>query len=174
MTAWNAEDWTPAQRVVTILAYEINDGPASELFGEAADDVRREWAANIRALGTARGWSTWAADYMHPDVAFVDTGNPTSRVPAPSAVELLPHASMFEIPRSGDRLALLLKRSYGHSDRWAILDRRGNCWDRAVPGWVPCTGTLEEDKRSDSARFTLVEAWPLAVTLAADSGGEQP
>ncbi|MGW3197152.1 hypothetical protein ACWDBD_21685 [Streptomyces sp. NPDC001118] len=28
----------------------------------------------IREVGTAKGWSVWAAAYLDPDVEFVDTG----------------------------------------------------------------------------------------------------
>jgi hypothetical protein len=38
--------------------------------------TRREEADRITALGKARGWSTWAADYIHPDREFVDPGAP--------------------------------------------------------------------------------------------------
>ncbi|MFE6829223.1 hypothetical protein ACFVFJ_44690 [Streptomyces sp. NPDC057717] len=38
------------------------------------DDVLRDMAAEIKTLGDERGWSIWAAHYMHPDVEFVDTG----------------------------------------------------------------------------------------------------
>ncbi|MGA5084072.1 hypothetical protein [Streptomyces pseudogriseolus] len=34
----------------------------------------RRLAEQITALGKARGWSTWAADYIHPEREFVDTG----------------------------------------------------------------------------------------------------
>ncbi|MFJ2017226.1 hypothetical protein [Streptomyces nodosus] len=39
-------------------------------------DLDRERAEQVEALGKARGWSTWAADYIHPDREFVDTGAP--------------------------------------------------------------------------------------------------
>jgi hypothetical protein len=39
-------------------------------------DVLREAADRILALGIARGWSIWAADLIHPDRKFVDTGAP--------------------------------------------------------------------------------------------------
>jgi predicted nuclease with RNAse H fold len=38
--------------------------------------TRREDADRITALGKARGWSTWAADFIHPDREFVDPGTP--------------------------------------------------------------------------------------------------
>lgn len=36
----------------------------------------RTAADRITALGKARGWSIWAADFVHPDREFVDTGGP--------------------------------------------------------------------------------------------------
>src|SRR3546814_7796513 len=42
------------------------------------DDVLRGWAAKIREVGTAKGWSTWAAAYLDPDIEFVDTGMPST------------------------------------------------------------------------------------------------
>ncbi|MBL1115366.1 hypothetical protein JK364_23635 [Streptomyces sp. 110] len=46
----------------------------------AASDAEllREWSVKIREVGTAKGWSVWAAAYMHPDVEFVDTGMPST------------------------------------------------------------------------------------------------
>ncbi|MGW1783886.1 hypothetical protein ACWCQQ_32940 [Streptomyces sp. NPDC002143] len=32
----------------------------------------------IREVGTAKGWSVWAAACMDPDVEFVDTGMPST------------------------------------------------------------------------------------------------
>lgn len=43
---------------------------------EAARELARALARRITELGKARGWSTWAADYIHPDREFVDTGAP--------------------------------------------------------------------------------------------------
>ncbi|MFB7029644.1 MULTISPECIES: hypothetical protein [unclassified Streptomyces] len=42
---------------------------------QLAEQARR-LAEQITALGKARGWSTWAADFIHPDREFVDTGEP--------------------------------------------------------------------------------------------------
>ncbi|MFF9262018.1 MULTISPECIES: hypothetical protein [Streptomyces] len=53
------------------------DEPISYPAGEqAAREVARDLAEQVEALGKARGWSTWAADYLHPDREFVDTGAP--------------------------------------------------------------------------------------------------
>ncbi|MEU8950918.1 hypothetical protein [Streptomyces sp. NPDC048489] len=40
------------------------------------DEQARQLAAAITELGKARGWSVWAADYIHPDREFVDPGAP--------------------------------------------------------------------------------------------------
>lgn len=47
---------------------------ARELLAEA----QREWSAKIREVGTAKGWSVWAAAFMDPGVEFVDTGMPST------------------------------------------------------------------------------------------------
>ncbi|MFF8914204.1 hypothetical protein ACF08M_12970 [Streptomyces sp. NPDC015032] len=46
----------------------------------AASDAEllREWSVKIREVGTAKGWSVWAAAYMDPDVEFVDTCMPST------------------------------------------------------------------------------------------------
>ncbi|WP_103544023.1 hypothetical protein [Streptomyces sp. SM1] len=51
----------------------------SEALVAASDaELLREWSVKIREVGTARGWSVWAAAYMDPDVEFVDTGMPST------------------------------------------------------------------------------------------------
>ncbi|MDW6057995.1 hypothetical protein SAZ11_07825 [Streptomyces sp. FXJ1.4098] len=240
-------------------------------------ELLREWSVKIREVGTAKGWSVWAAAYMNPDVEFVDTGMPSTesvvaelrrldrvsvlrevdeqfaamKLPdelkgtlnagsyadawrrcraivqamakekgsrpepeplvvsrydvamepaseeepvftvgavaedgrpvalcfapetrrkvaawlAPTAAERLAHASAFEVPRPG-RLPLLVQRSYGHADRWVILDHDGHCWDRDGY-WVAHFGGIAGDAKRDSARFTLAEVWPLVHQIAA-------
>ncbi|MFJ8153927.1 hypothetical protein [Streptomyces sp. NPDC094468] len=50
-----------------------------ELMVAASDaELRREWAAKIRKAGTAKGWSTWAAAFLDPDIEFVDTDMPST------------------------------------------------------------------------------------------------
>ncbi|WP_326797467.1 hypothetical protein OG946_20270 [Streptomyces sp. NBC_01808] len=45
----------------------------------------RAAAERITALGKARGWSTWAADFIHPEREFVDAGAPAAvEEPAPA------------------------------------------------------------------------------------------
>ncbi|GHB82416.1 hypothetical protein GCM10010306_091260 [Streptomyces umbrinus] len=46
----------------------------------AASDAEllREWSAEIGEVGTAKGWSVWAAACMGLDVEFVDTGMPST------------------------------------------------------------------------------------------------
>lgn len=48
------------------------------VLGEAQSADRRALAARIRQVGTAKGWSTWAAAYIDPDVEFVDTAMPST------------------------------------------------------------------------------------------------
>lgn len=183
---WNPDRWTSRERLAVIVAQEINDAPAEELIKAATDDELRAWAAKIRAVGQAKGWSTWAADYMDPDAEFVDVGvppldeinkaegvekdtsgdrQPTAGESTPATAELLAHATAFEVPRPGNRLPLLLQRSYAGGDRWAICDREGRRWDRDH-GWMYEGQHLDERTRSDT-RFPLAEAWKLAHRIAA-------
>ncbi|HET6636816.1 MAG TPA: hypothetical protein VFH77_17505 [Streptomyces sp.] len=48
----------------------------ARVVAEARTDEARRWAAKIREVGTAKGWSVWAAAYIDPDTAFTDTGMP--------------------------------------------------------------------------------------------------
>lgn len=79
--------------------------------------------------------------------------------------ELEAAATVLEVPRAGSSLPLQLRRSYGHTDRWAICDREGRRWTRGV-GWCPEPGGIADDRLRDEARFTLAEALPLARQLA--------
>lgn len=74
----SADEWTPGERLAAIVAQEINDAPAAELIKAATDDVLRGWAAKIREVGAAKGWSVWAAAFLDPDSDFVDTGMPST------------------------------------------------------------------------------------------------
>lgn len=64
----------------------VNGGYAQQIAREilaavVAEDraeSQRRWAAKILEVGTAKGWSTWAAAFMDPDIEFVDTGMPST------------------------------------------------------------------------------------------------
>lgn len=58
------------------------------------DQVLRDMARQVRAISKVKGWSLWAADYMDPDVEFLDTGMP-------------PTADIIAELRSLDRAAVL-------------------------------------------------------------------
>jgi hypothetical protein len=55
-----------------------SDGEAESLLARNDADVLRTWAAKIREVGIAKGWSVWASAYMDPDVPFTDTGMPST------------------------------------------------------------------------------------------------
>ncbi|MFZ3556431.1 MULTISPECIES: hypothetical protein [unclassified Streptomyces] len=57
-----------------IAAHFTSDTLVDQLLDAYRAEVLRDMAAEVKALGDARGWSIWAAQYMHPDVEFVDTG----------------------------------------------------------------------------------------------------
>ncbi|MCQ9178553.1 hypothetical protein KMT30_05815, partial [Streptomyces sp. IBSBF 2953] len=82
---------------------------------------------------------------------------------------LLAHVSSFEIPRPG-RLPLLVQRGIAGGDRWMIGDREGRCWHRKL-GFVCESQNLPEPERMDT-RFPLVEAWPLALRIAAGEAAD--
>lgn len=191
MTAdrWNPDEWTARERLHTIAAQEINDGPAEELIKAVTDDALRAWATRIRTVGRAKGWSVWSADYMDPEVEFLDLGLPpleeidlgegdekdTSgdrQSPAgestPDFAELLRHASSFEIPRPENKMPLVVQRIYGHDDAWVILNRVGHCWTRTTGGqWTAFHGGLGWLEGRPSVQFPLAEAWTLARRIAA-------
>lgn len=48
------------------------------LVAAADDELLRHHAEKIGEIGTAKGWSTWAAAYLHPDVEFVDADMPST------------------------------------------------------------------------------------------------
>jgi len=74
----SADKWTPGEQLHAILAQDLNDGPATDLINAATNDVLRGWAARIREVGAAKGWSTWAAEFIDPASDFVDTGLPST------------------------------------------------------------------------------------------------
>jgi len=50
-----------------------------EAVVEASEaELLRAWAAKVRQVGGAKGWSVWAAAFMDPDVPFVDTDMPST------------------------------------------------------------------------------------------------
>ncbi|MFB7596915.1 hypothetical protein [Streptomyces sp. NPDC056160] len=57
---------------------ETTDNRVEWLYGLVNAETRRECAAKIREVGTAKGWSTWAAAFIDPDTEFVDTGMPAT------------------------------------------------------------------------------------------------
>lgn len=87
---------------------------------------------------------------------------------APEAAqdELLALATVLEIPRTGPGIPLQLRRSYGHTDRWAICDREGRRWHRAH-GWVCEPDGIRDEALRDDTQYALAEAVPLARRVAA-------
>jgi hypothetical protein len=87
--------------------------------------------------------------------------------------ELEATVTALEVPRPGNAFPLVLQRSYGHADRWAICDRQGRRWTRGA-GWCPESGGIADDRLRNAARFTLAEALPLARRLAAEDPHDSP
>lgn len=62
------------------LTEEKDTPPGGAEFtpGVDRDQVLRGMARQVRAIGKVKGWSVWAADYMDPDVEFIDTSMPST------------------------------------------------------------------------------------------------
>jgi hypothetical protein len=82
------------------------------------------------------------------------------------ADHLLTYATVLEIPCTGTAAPLMLRLSYGHTDRWAVCDYLGRRFTRGA-GWCFEDGGIGDDQQRDTARFTLAEAVGVARTLAA-------
>ncbi|WP_426568122.1 hypothetical protein [Streptomyces canus] len=148
---------------VPVSRYDVAIAPAPEeepvlTVGAIAEDGRP--VALLFDPEARRKVAAWLAP-----TEVGEKSSPHGADATPDPAELLAYASAFEVPRPG-RLPLLVQRSYGHADRWAILDRDGHCWHRDGY-WVVHFGGIADDRRRDSARFPLAEAWPLAHRIAA-------
>ncbi|WP_424862123.1 zinc finger domain-containing protein [Streptomyces sp. MMS24-I29] len=64
----------------------------------AARVLLAETADQITALGGARGWSTWAADYIHPDRTFVDPGADDDQAEEQPAAPAAEEQPAFHLP----------------------------------------------------------------------------
>ncbi|MGC0427635.1 hypothetical protein RKD32_003990 [Streptomyces sp. SAI-195] len=78
-TAWYATETHDAERAALIAQRD-------RIANDTAQALARHLAEQITTLGKARGWSIWAADYIHPDREFVDTGEDTPAAPRTPAV----------------------------------------------------------------------------------------
>jgi hypothetical protein len=104
----------------------------------------------------------YRAVYTSPDGAAVEA---VLAEVEPELAALRAHlalATVLEIPRPIG-FPLQLRRSYGHTDRWAICDRTGRRWARDGGWWYDPA----HEENCDRTRFTLAEALPLAHALAA-------
>lgn len=50
----------------------------ASVVAEARAESEHRWAARIRELGVAKGWSVWAADFMDPSVDFDGAAMPST------------------------------------------------------------------------------------------------
>ncbi|MFI8200056.1 hypothetical protein ACIF6K_26630 [Streptomyces sp. NPDC085942] len=60
--------------LVNEIADDIPHRRASQIAAAYLNRHTRLLAEQITTLGQARGWSTWAAEYIHPDREFIDPG----------------------------------------------------------------------------------------------------
>jgi len=99
----------------------ISAEDADGLLDEHDAAVLREWAAKIRQVGTAKGWSVWASAYMDPDVPFTDTGMPSTETIVAELRRLDRVAILREaadaIEREQAREEAAERGRFGHLDR---------------------------------------------------------
>ncbi|MFC8676717.1 hypothetical protein ACFUEN_29030 [Streptomyces griseorubiginosus] len=162
--AWNPDGWTSRERLTAIVAQEINDAPAEELIKATVDDALREWAAKIRKVGGAKGWSTWAAEYMDPDAEFVDVGTPPIEeieaaateyrlTPAPPAYTPLivrrdpayDGTSWAVLHDPGDRSVRRAWTATGWEMAWSLSHIETYCWADAASALAQARRALAED-----------------------------
>ncbi|MFF8406937.1 hypothetical protein ACF06P_35580 [Streptomyces sp. NPDC015684] len=62
----------------TLLAFGVAEADADALISEHDTAALREHAEKVHEVGTAKGWSVWAAAYLHPDTEFVDAAMPST------------------------------------------------------------------------------------------------
>ncbi|WP_432169086.1 hypothetical protein [Streptomyces sp. 1222.5] len=62
----------------SLLAFGVSEADADALISEHDTAALREHAEKVHEVGTAKGWSVWAAAYLHPEVEFVDTALPAT------------------------------------------------------------------------------------------------
>lgn len=108
------------------------------------DEQARQLADAITELGTARGWSVWAADYIHPDRAFVDPG-------APEADE---HQAAEEQQAAGRFTRLAEEFAAGQARCDAVADQ----YATTPPDWV-------DEVREALAFNARATAHPAVITL---------
>ncbi|MFI0236378.1 hypothetical protein [Streptomyces sp. NPDC016845] len=100
-----------------IAAHFTSDTLVDQLLDAYRDEMLRSMAVEIKALGDERGWSIWAAHYMHPDVEFVDTGGLDSatllrRLKREHRVEVLLEGAV-ELERIADETESRVAEHYG-------------------------------------------------------------
>ncbi|WP_155054564.1 zinc finger Ran-binding domain-containing protein [Streptomyces blattellae] len=134
---------------LTEVLGESGCGDNSERYArELLAEERREWSAKIREVGTAKGWSTWAAAFLDPDLEFVDTGMPST-------------ATIVAELRRLDRLAVLREVD----ERLAAME---------LPEYLK--GTLNAGSYADAWRRcrAVVQALIEACGEKGTSGGHEP
>ncbi|GGW68117.1 hypothetical protein [Streptomyces griseoloalbus] len=123
----------PALALLTEIYEELgHDHRSMPLAAALLDQYARELAEQVTALGKARGWSTWAADYIHPDREFVDTGEDVEEE-QPTAVEepRTPHVGDRYVSRTDAARTVTVNRVWtaddGHTGVAFEWGYRGEC-----------------------------------------------
>jgi hypothetical protein len=128
------------------------------VIAETRADDQRRWAARIREVGSAKGWSTWAAAYMDPDVEFVDTAMPSTETIV-AELRRLDRAAGFR--EAAERL---LAERRQHATRAVFCDGITYCADQLAQ-WAD---SLERQKDTSSgiqpAEGESTPAEPLIVS----------
>ncbi|MEV4033424.1 hypothetical protein [Streptomyces umbrinus] len=153
-----AEFIAAARAAIPELLAEV-DRLRDKLIKAATDDVLRAWSAKIREVGTAKGWSVWAAAFLDPDVEFIDTDMPSTET---IVAEL----------RRLDRVAVLREAA---DMVHAMADPRchcGGCDSCAARGYADqlrriADGEVQEKSTRDGSQPTVGIATPAPAALLA-------
>lgn len=117
-----------------------------EALVDASDaELLREWAAKIREVGTAKGWSTWASAYMDPDTEFVGEDMPSTET---MVAELRRLDRIATLRDAESAIAAAVKRNLAeHPDEQAMSARRLGlrAAERIVRGLREDTEAREKD-----------------------------
>ncbi|MFD8611053.1 hypothetical protein [Streptomyces sp. NPDC059631] len=124
----------------TLLAEVEAQQPAAA--EESPADAARRLAEQITTLGKARGWSTWAADFIHPDREFVDPGEPVSPSADATTWETRAHTAGFELGQARAQRAELDERITRALDQHTKHDDSQHCQHDSEPWPCPTVAAL--------------------------------
>ncbi|MCI4045454.1 hypothetical protein [Streptomyces sp. TRM75563] len=141
--------------LVDEIADDIPHRRAPQIAANYLNRHARLLAEQITALGQARNWSTWAAEYIHPDRKFVDPGEDDDQA----------EEQPLAVPKVGDRYE---KRTAPDAGRIVTVNRVWEAdsghtavaygWRDDKPGWCGSACPIEVFHRT----YEAVQEQPLA------------